>query len=113
MYVWICDICGREKPEYQIKPPYSEYSSLAGSYCPFCHRNTYDHPVDENGERVTYPIEKPSNQDRRLCLDNEEYMKMRKKWTHVIERNMKIMDNDNKQMMDYVSNIKNIRQRKR
>lgn len=116
MYKWVCDICEREKPDYYLKPPYSYYSFSEGSYCPFCHRDTYNHPVDENGKRVPYPTEKPkkpNSQEYRLYRDSEEYERMKTKWAQVNERNMEIRKKDEKQIMDYVANVKNIRRRKR
>ena len=113
MYRWVCDVCEREKPDFQIKPPYSSFSSLIGSYCPFCHRNTPDRPVDENGNRVLSNVEKPSGKRPIYYIGKEEYEKMITDWDQVCERNVKIRKRDGEHIMDYVSNVKNIRHRKR
>jgi len=109
MYKLVCDICQKEKPDYYIKPPYSYYPSLSGSYCPFCHTNTYNRIVNENGIQVHYHSGILDYQDVKHYLNSEEYEEMKKKQGQVIERNHEIEKRDEKQIMDYVGNVKHIR----
>jgi hypothetical protein len=69
--------------------------------------------VDENGLQVPCNTGKPYGQDIKYYLDSEEYEKMKMKWAQVRKRNMEIRKNDDKQIMEYVSNVKNVRRRKR
>lgn len=103
MHRLICDICGREKPDYRIKPPYSYFPSLMGNYCPFCHRDTYDHLVDENGERVHSSPNIPNSKQSQFHLEIEEY---KKKWEQALERNREIRKKNEAKIMEDVVNLK-------